>query len=65
MKKLNLDRIITYVTIAGWLITIGIGVNQIRGLMKDLETMQEQMFEQQQLNGKILMYIEMDIEDSE
>lgn len=57
LKWLTIDRLIL---IIGWAMTIGGGLVKFDQLQDSMKEMQQQMFEQQQLNGKVIMYIELD-----
>ena len=59
-KEFDINKILFIATVIGWAVTAGIGINEFRSMRKTLDTMQEQMRQQQELNGKIIMYIEMD-----
>ena len=55
--------ILFVVTLIGRGVTIGVYKTQLEGMKTDMAELHEMMLDQQQLNGKILMYIEMDAKE--
>ena len=63
MKRLKeyIGYAIALFVLIGWGITIGIAKAQFTSMQKNIEDLHDMSLAQQELNGKILMYIEMDI----
>lgn len=63
--KWTIERILFLATIIGWAVSVGIGISEFSQMRKAMEEMQKQLFEQQQLNGKIMLWMEIDLKEKE
>jgi len=62
-SKWTIERILFVATVIGWAISVGIGIGEFKAMRVAMEGVQKQALEQQQLNGKIMLWMEIDMKE--